>query len=106
MQMPQWVTPTTLLTVHIGRLQQERLHPRARGRMREEEAKEQRRRCAVFDLMAQASLKFSFFFTALNEPNIFQIFTHRWIEISYSFCLFGFINTYSQGIKASTARND
>lgn len=27
MQMPQWVTLTTLLTVHIGRLQQERLHP-------------------------------------------------------------------------------
>lgn len=25
--MPQWVTLTTLLTVHIGRLQQERLHP-------------------------------------------------------------------------------
>ncbi|CAB1426848.1 unnamed protein product [Pleuronectes platessa] len=39
MQMPQWVTLTTLLTVHIGRLQQERLHPfsRARGRRRQEE---------------------------------------------------------------------
>lgn len=26
MQMPQWVTLTTLLTLHIGRLQQEGLH--------------------------------------------------------------------------------
>lgn len=39
MQMPQWFTLTTLLTLHAGRLQQERLNPLSRVRGGSEERK-------------------------------------------------------------------